>query len=429
VIAPKNPSSGAGLERWLVVAPGILALVPFVAYHGMFNRLFWFGDEFDMIDQIDRIGFWRWTCAANSENFIPLFKALWGGAVLGFHGSYASMTAILWATHALNVILLGRLLRTSGLPRVAVVFAQVVFGLTPANLETLAWTVQWSSMLSVTFMLRALEIYFRRPFGWAPIIWAIASPLSFVRGMLTGPMLAVASLLEKGATPPVPFSRRLGYGLLCLLPAVLVAALVTWLNSGGQARPLAGHWGEVARYGAWYYFLNPAFGLVGRENVGPPAAALSALLKVGLIGWALCASRGHTRALFTALVVFDILYAVLLGIGRHHLPLPTALSSRYQYASLVASLPAAGFCLSRLGERLPFSAAARTAAISALVAAIAVAMCLQWRAPLDTFTRWRGTDSRRIFLGTPGPEPQEVPGFPAFPMERARELVAKYHLH
>jgi hypothetical protein len=360
---------------------------------------------------------------------VPVFKVLWGGCVLAFHGSYAPMIAVLWATHALNVILFGRLLRSCGLAWVAVILAQIVFGLTPANLETLAWSAQWASMLSVTFMLVALERFFRHPFGWAPLGYATASGLSFVRGILTGPMLAAASLLEKGAGPPVPFLRRTGYAFLCILPAVVVGALVAWLYPGGSTRHFAGHWGEIVRYAAWYYFLNPGFVLIGMETVGPVAAAVAALLKVGLTAWALYSSRGHTRALFVTLLVLDVSYAVLLGIGRHHLPLPTALSSRYQYASLVATLPAAGFWLAGQSERLPFSASSRAIAIFALVAAAVVAMCLQWRTPLDSFTRWRGTDSRRIFLVTPTLDTQEVPGFPGFPMERARELVAKYDLH
>jgi hypothetical protein len=425
----KNPACGTRSEPWIAVVPGLVALVPFVLYHGMFSRLFWFGDEFDMVDQIDRVGFWHWTWAAYSENFVPLFKVLWGGGILAFHGSYAAMMAVLWATHGLNVILLGRLMRTCGLTGFAVIFAQVIFGLTPSNLETLAWSVQWSSMLSVFFMLVALDSLFRRPFAWAPLGFAVASALSFARGILTGPMLALASLLPGGTEASVSASRRLAYAFLCLLPTVAVAALVTWLYPGGNARVLAGHWAEVVRYGAWYYLFNPALGVFGLENPGPVAGAVSALLKVGLTGWALYVSRGHARALFTVLFFFDFSYAVLLGIGRHHLPLPTALSSRYQYASLVANLPAAGYWLSRQWDRLPFCAATRAAVYSAVIAAIAVAMCLQWRTPLDSFTRWRGTDSRRILLGAPSMQWQEVPGFPGFPMERARGLVAKYHLH
>jgi hypothetical protein len=394
----------------------------------MFGRLFWFGDEFDMVDQIDRLGFWSWIWSAYSENFVPLFKALWGGGVLLFHGSYAPLMAILWATHALNVILLGRVLRTCALSWLAISFAQVVFGLTPANLETLAWSVQWSSMMSVTFMLLALECFFRRPLGAAPIGFATASALSFARGILTGPMLAAVSLMEKGTHARAPASVKWGYAFLCLLPPIAVAGVVTWLYPGGNTRVLAGHWGEVARYGAWYYLFNPLCGVLGLGTVGPVSGALSAILKIGLPAWALYASRGQMRALFTALFLFDVSYALLLGIGRHHLPLPTALSSRYQYASLIACLPAAGFFLSRQWERLPFSADNRAIAFSAVIAAIAVAMCLQWRAPLDSFTRWRGTDSRLILLGPPNPESQEVPGFPGFPMDRARELTVKYHL-
>ncbi len=48
-------------------APGIrrACLAPALCPQpGLFSRLYWFGDEFDLIDQIDRLGFWRWVWLA-----------------------------------------------------------------------------------------------------------------------------------------------------------------------------------------------------------------------------------------------------------------------------------------------------------------------------------------------------------------------------
>ena len=107
-------------------APGIrrACLAPALCPQpGLFSRLYWFGDEFDLIDQIVRLGFWRCVWLAFAENFVPLFKVLWGGSVVLFRGSYAVMIALVWLTHALNVGLLGRVMRTCGMRWASVVLA------------------------------------------------------------------------------------------------------------------------------------------------------------------------------------------------------------------------------------------------------------------------------------------------------------------
>ena len=420
----RNGAVSRGREEWLVLVPGFLALAPYVLYHGMFGRLFWFGDEFDLIDQFDRMGFGPWIWTAFSENFVPLFKVLWGGSVLAFGGSYVAMMAIVWVTHALNVALLGRLLRVCGFSWAAVVTAQVVFGLSPSNLETLAWSVQWSAMLSVTFMLLALASFFERPSGRAPIAWAAASALSFSRGVLTGLLVGAVSLWPWSGSLP----RRIGRALAFALPSIAVALVIAVMVPTGNQRHMQGHWEAALVYGAWYYLLNPAHYLFGIESAGTWTLALTGFLKVWLMGWCLARSRGDMRLLFAVLVAFDIGNAVLLGIGRYQMGLLTAMSSRYQYASLIACVPAAGFWVSRQWERLPVPARPRSAAFWGLLAAAAVVLSAGWPNELDPFTVWRGTDSRRI-LDPSGPASAAVPGYPGFPIERARELIAKYDLH
>ncbi len=412
-------------ETWMLAGPGLLALVPYAVYHGMFSRLYWFGDEFDLIDQMDRLGFWHWTWLAFAENFVPLFKVLWGGSVLAFGGSYVAMIAIVWLTHALNVVFLGRLMRTCGLRWPAVLVAQVIFGLAPSNLETLAWSVQWSAMLSVAFMLLAFDSYFRRSLGLAPVGWVAASALSFSRGVLTGVLLAAACLCRGGAAN---LRRRVAWALAYLVPSALVGILIFVLVPSGNQRHMDGHWGDAALYGAWYYFMNPAHYLLGIESVGPRTLVALGLLKVALVVWGIAKSSGHVRTLFILFLGFDLGNAALLGIGRYHTGLPTAMSSRYQYASLIACLPTAGFLISHLWERVPLPSGLRTLAFSFVLAGAATALCLQWPTELDPFTVWRGTDSRRTLLGNPDPS-QPVPGFPGFPMVRATQLIAKYNLH
>ncbi len=410
-------------DRWILVVTGLAALAPFIVYHAMFRRLFWFGDEFDLIDQIDRLGFWHWIWFAFAENFVPLFKLLWGGSVLLFHGSYFVMLVLVWLTHALNVGLLGRLMRTAGLPWAAVLFAQAFFGLTPGNMETLGWSVQGSAMLSVTFMLLALDALLRRPYGLRPMVWAACSALAFSRGVLTGALLSLGSLAS-GAD----LRRRLSWALAYLVPSVLVAALIAVLVSGDY-KHIRGHMGESATFGTWNYALNPTLYLLSVESWGWRTVGLLGLFKLSLVTWALCAAEGRLRLLIVMLVAFDLGNAVLLGIGRFNSWLPATVSSRYQYAALVGFMPLAGFAFSRALGALRTGAIQRTLLAGAVVAAASLAMLAHWPSELISFTHWRGTESRRIVLGDPRAATYSVPGIPFMTITRARELVERYHLH
>jgi hypothetical protein len=405
---------------------GGVALAPLALYHDLFSRLFWFGDEFDLIDQIDRFGFWSWLGRTFAETFVPLFKVLWGGAALGFHGSYAVMITLVWLTHAANVVLLGRVMRMAGMGWTGVILAQAVFGLTSINLETLAWTVQWSAVLSVGFMLLALEGLFRAPFGMASVVWSAASALSFSRGVLTGPLVALGSIWPGPPRPAPAFSRRIAFIAGCLLSSAVVAYLIGHLARGNH-RHVGGHVGEAAIFGLWYYCLNPARNLFSVESLGWHTVMALGLCKVALVAWALARSVGRGRLLFALLVAFDLGNAALLGIGRYHTGLAATLSSRYQYASLIGIVPLAAFWLSQLWGRIPIPRKLRDGLALTAVGVAAAVMCRDWHGALEPFAVWRGSDSRRALVDESGSGP--VPGIPGMTRERARELIAKYHLH
>ncbi len=404
------------------------AFLPFVVFHRLFARLYWFGDDFDQIDLIDRLGFWRWMWRFYGENLVPLFKLLWGSCVLGFGGSYAVMIAIIWLNHALNVVLLGRLMRTCGQTWPAVCFALVVFGLTPVTIETLAFSVEWSVVLSMTFMLAGLDRVFLRPFRWASGAWALASVLSFVKGVLAGPLFALASLLPKGAGPRERPALRAAQAAWYILPSVVVSALIAGLAEGNH-RHMAGHALDAIVYGLWYYGLNPLYGLFSVESWGWHTVVVLGLVKIALIVWTLALSRGKQRALFMVLVAFDLANAVLLGVGRFNFGLLTAVSSRYQYASLIGILPLAGFWFARTWEGLMAPAAVRHAVLVILLLALGLSLLKQWSSDMGQWSGWRGTEPRRILLVEAAPGPRSVPGYPGFSTQRAKDLIAKYHLH
>ena len=415
-------------DALILFASGCLALLPYLVYHEFFARLFWFGDEFDLIDQIDHLGLWKWMWLMFAENFVPLFKGLWGGEVLLFGGSYAAMIATLWITHAVNVALLGKVMRTCGLSWTAVFLAQVAFGLTPGNIETLAWSVQWSAVLAMTFMLLALDVFFTSQAKGASLAWITASALSFSRGVLTGLLVAAGALFPREGESASRFPRRVLAAGVFLAPSAIVAILIATIASGNHQH-MAGHAGDAAAFGTWYWGLNPLHFLLSVESVGWRTVTALGALKLALIVWAIARSRGRIRLLFLLLVAFDLGNAVLLGIGRFNTGFPATMSSRYQYSSLVGIVPLAGYLLSRVVERLPFSRIASGVLVAGLLGALGLSMIRGWSADADSFTRWRGTDSRRVILQDLSTNTQAVPGIPGMTMDRARELVAKYRLH
>ena len=110
----------------------------------MFDRLFWFGDEFDLVDQIDRIGFWRWAWQGIRENFVPLFKAPMGRRRPGAFRVLRPDDGRRVADPRLNVVSPGPPAAHMRTPLGGRSLRPGCFRPDAANLETLAWSVQWS---------------------------------------------------------------------------------------------------------------------------------------------------------------------------------------------------------------------------------------------------------------------------------------------
>jgi hypothetical protein len=424
---PMPPTNPSRCERIALVAAGVLALAPLVLYAGRFSLMYWFGDEFDLIDQGDRMGLGAWIWTPFAENWVPLFKIIWRGMVSLTGGSYFGMVCWVYAVHGLNVALLGRVMRRCGLSWTATAVALVLFGLAPTHAETLTWTVQSSAVLSITFMLLAIDAAMASPFSRASYAWVTASAVSFSRGVLTGGLLFLSAFWP-GAAGARPWTRRMGLAVLYLVPPGAVAYLIAHY-AGGNEHAMAGHWGQAAAFGTWYYTLNPAHLMLAVESRGWHTVAVMGLAKFALVGWALARSRGSARLLFALLVVSDLCNAFLLGVGRYHTGLDAALSSRYQYASLIGIAPLFGFWIDALLERVPAPVSLRRGFAVVGVATVFAIFCIQWRFAIQLYSDWRGVTSRRILLEEPNPGKFAVPGIPFMETTRARELIKEHNLH
>lgn len=423
----------------IVLAAGLAGLAPLIWQWAAFRELFWFGDEWDLLSQIEQTGFWPWLWSVFAENFVPVFKLLWGGAAQLFGGSYFAMLLLLWGTHALNTVLFGRLLLRAGFPLVATLFCQLTFGLSAVNIETLGWTVQWSAVLATTFFLLGLlalpdaasvsasHATSRRLV--ALVLCSAGSALSFSRGVLTGAVLALAQLWPEARLRLDLRGSAWARAALCLAPAVAAGALIAIFATGNH-RSLSHHLAEASTYALWYFSLNPLHRLVAVDSWGPVTTTLLGAAKLALLVWGWRKASPGQRHLLALLLAFDLGNSVLLGIGRYHTGLETAISSRYQYGSLLAVLPFAGLVLDRLLARVPDVFRLRTVAASLLLVAAGVCFLRKWSHEAPGFAHARGTVTRNLLHHDKHPPAMgAVPGIPFLSTPRAKELMQRFNLH
>ncbi len=420
-------------DRWLPWLIGAMSLLPlFACWHDL-RELFWFGDDWDLIDQIDHYGFWSWVARPFAENYEPLFKLAWGGVLFGGGGSYALMLAAMWLTHALTVALVAKLLRAAGFSWFVTLFSCAAFGLAAIQVEMLVWSTQWSAGLATLFLVGAALVYFQTaswtwPRQLALAALVVASALSFSRGVLAGIALGAVAIFSGwigGA------SRRPQWRLaaLCLGPALIVTLVIAVFSHLHSGR-FAGHTAEIFRFGSWYFALSPLHRWADIDSWGWRTTALLGCAKVALIVFAFARTRGTRRELLALLLLVELGNAVLLGLGRFHTEIEATISSRYQYSSLICTMPFLACALEALLDYLPdFDSLRRAAAIAAIVIGAWIAArhwptnARQWSTDLGRTTR------TLLFVDSHPPEKEAVPGIPAMSTARAKELVAKYHLH
>ena len=434
-IADPAPSPATKMDQgaWRPALPWIaagLALLPGVLCARALADLWWFGDDWDLLDQIQRIGFGRWVMVPFAENVVPLFKVLWGTLVFAGGGDYRPMIAALWLTHALNAALLARLLLASGFSALPAAFATGIFAVSAANLESLAWSVQWSALLATSFFLAAAGLRnpqsasaWRRPFLLA--LLSAASALAFSRGVLTGLALAGAALV------PWPGSERSWRdrgrdALAAALPALIVGATI-FFTAAGNHRALGGHLGDAAAFALCHWSVAPLHRLLGAVTWHWPLILVLGAVKLAVIATVLRAATAPQRRLLVLLLLLDLGNAALLGIGRHHTGLPAANSERYYYTALLCFLPFLALALE--AWLAPLERWRRAAGIAVVALAVTLA-AWGWPAAAENFAQNRGRNTRELLLRrTDTPPEGAVPGIPFLPTRRARELIEAYRLH
>jgi hypothetical protein len=147
----------AGFQKacpaWLPPLLGGAALVPFLAQYGYFRQLFYFGDEFPLINEINTQPFGHWLWYPFVENILPLFKLCWGGVIVKGSGAYLDLLWAAWMVHACTVGLMGAWMRRAGFGWSSVAVCGSIFAWSASQVETLTWTVQVSSEMATLFFV------------------------------------------------------------------------------------------------------------------------------------------------------------------------------------------------------------------------------------------------------------------------------------
>lgn len=401
----------------LVVLSALVSVLPLVVWWRQFELLFFFDDDWELLQGASAHSLIRWLFHPFvGEGILPLFKLLWIAAVRFSGGSYMAMVVLLWLTHLAILLLFGWLLLRFRFSETAAAIAVVTLGLAWSNIETLAWSMQWSALLATLFLLIAWHLLLRILDGRRWLFWyllcLLASGLVSTRGVYYGGVLAAFIVLFPAAS-----QKRWLIGW-SLLPAVLLTGATLIVKHGRPAGLTASLLDKVS-FAAHDLLLNPLYTLISYpgRRVGILALALFGAVKAAVMVWAIVgAKKTPVRALLLTLVAFDVLNALAMGYGRAYTGDLATVSSRYQYTSLLCFGPALGWAFSRIRKE---------AAVILALLWLGV-LGYPWKTHIDIWALRRGSDLRRALKTSPADahfDPSSVTA------ATARELTERYRLH
>ncbi len=374
---------------------------------------------------------------------MPLFKLLWAGAVYIFNGSYFAMILLLWITHFINVVLFGRLLLRSGFSQFTALFVMILFGTPSINIETLGWSLQWSTVISLTFFLIAAQILLdlmktrAKPSITQTLFFFLtvtASALCLSRGVLTGVALAFICFMNVSYTFRKPYFG-LALAILATIPALTEAGLVMAYAPGSHQHILdGGHGLQMVNFALHYFILNPLFHLFSLKSINVLNLVVIGLLKIVTIVYALfltIRSSGDTRTkllFLILLLLYDLGNSALLGVGRYHTGIGASISSRYQYVSLLCFTPFLAIVLDKLLSVMTLRRAVRFSAQVIVLVSLLALIAWPWKQEIRWWAGLRGTEIREA-LKTDPDNKLGVVYVPWISVGEAKELIQKFNLH
>lgn len=420
---------------WLLCLGFVLAsLSPIAARYHRWGRLFWFGDDWDLINKLQILGFRRWLFDPFAESFCPIGKLVYGAMVVRPGARYIDF---LWATQglrALMFLLVAVAVRRALSTAAAVVFAvfSLLYLVSPSGVEVFAWAPQLLTALSHTFfaalvLVAALEFMSNSSISRKRVIIVMVLQafccLSFTRGIVLCGVLSLGLVLKAADTTGVSRIRQYGNQLrrrfiLLVVPAVCLVLSTRFARVRNPNLKLSAV-PSVLNWTIRFFALNPFARVLQIERQAIGLVVVLAGLQIGMAAYVY---RLHSPIGRLALWVMAAEAGAALagGIGRFHTGPGAAVASRYQ------DMPALAFFL-----LLTVVIASRWS-ITTVVVGVAWGIALlvstsQWRVDLRYWTAVRGDDIRYAVESAPDPA-APMPAVPFISIGRARELVRQYQL-
>ncbi|MCB0310788.1 MAG: hypothetical protein KDD42_06120 [Bdellovibrionales bacterium] len=417
----------------------LLALVV-VLCRGSLRQLIWFGDEYQLLSELQNSNLLSWPLTVFAENFVPVFKFLWGAAVELSFGNYRIMLALNWLTHGLNIVILGVLLWRSGFREFSIWIALLLFGVPSTIVETLGWSVQWSAVLAVLFFLSALVLLncrLERGGRSTPsllillLLLACCSAFSFSRGVLLCAVLAAYALISSLLKGQSVKSAILPCCAV-LLPGLVSTIVIVNYSSGnhhGLSHMTPHQYEQLINFFLYFLCLNPFYNLFAGTEINLWMGALVCSFKFLLIAFALGTKRNNAQilTLLISLLLFDLGNALLVSVGRFHTGAAFALSSRYQYESLLCISPFAAIFFEELFSRIEGRRPIWRLKMG-FILILAICLVHSWPRVLQEWGAWRGVAGRSYLQGSMK-EPRWIGVPPWISPDTYNSLRARFNLH
>lgn len=401
-----SPSSSPSF--WRVHGPWLgLALLAFIAYLPALGAGF-FGDDLALTQNplLNTLGglFKIWiapTLMPQEQHYWPLvYSTFWlEHFVAGYHPFLYHLDNVL--LHAGVTLLFWRLLRRFAVP--GAWLAAALFAVHPVHAESVAWVIERKDVLSGILFLGSALAFLQfydgaagpRRWGFYGLSLGLFALALLSKSAVVGLPLALGIVLwwQAGQAPESTAAgrRRLVWGMLALVPMVLLAVGVTLLDLRfyrGMSSNLPSSMSflpRVLRAGGaiwlylakllWPYPLSTYYPQWRVEVASPlawlPLLAWGALL-VAL--WAL--RRRFGRGPLAAMLFFSVMIGPALGLIEFEFLNYSWLADRFQYLASCGALALAAAVLVRLARHYRWPAAARQGGAAALLAVLGL-LCLR----------------------------------------------------
>jgi len=396
----------------------VLAYLP--AWHA---GLIWDDRSFIMDNPLIRRadGLWRFWFSTKPVDYYPVTSTLWwiewrlwSGNPLGYH-------VVNVLLHALDAVLLWRLLARLKFP--GSWLAAAIFAVHPVNVESVAWIAERKNVLAMLFYLASLSCFVRARSSAVSAgasssasVWP-SSVVSSWRWYGLGLVAFFLALLSKTAVAPMPFvllglvwwqrGRVKRADVLYVLPLVAMAAAIGsisfWFQShraiGADIVRTDGFWARLAGAGwaIWFYAYKAMFpfrlqSIYPRWQIDAGAwwSYVPALLVAGVFAACWRGRQTLGRGPLLGFVYFVVMLSPVLGFLNIGFMKLSLVADHWQYFAIIGPIALFAGAIAKTYRRLgTYLRHALAAVVSVMLVGLAVSTWRQTELYRDSGTYWR----------------------------------------